>query len=53
MQMILDAYKICQKVLVNAPKLEIKTRVRNPTRKEQMKHVKLIEKQRRKSMGEQ
>jgi hypothetical protein len=45
--MILDAMKVCQKVLANAMKIERKNPIRNPTKKELDRHPKLMKKQRR------
>jgi len=46
-RMILDAMKVCQKMLANAMKIERKNPIRNPTKKELAKHPKLLSKQRR------
>ena len=52
-RMILDAMKVVDRVLRNAPMIERKNPIRQPTVKELTKHPKLLRKQRLKTMGEQ
>jgi hypothetical protein len=51
-RMILDAMKVVNRVLKNAPVIERKNPFRQPTVKELAKHPKLLRKQRRNCMGE-
>jgi len=46
-RMILDAMKVCQKLLASAMKIERKNPIRQPTKKELDRHPKLMRKQRR------